>query len=1238
MSFEETPLEGIDRYRLLERLGAGGMGVVYVAHDLDRDEVVALKTLLWADASAIYRLKNEFRALADLSHPNLVTLYELVGDAEHWFFTMELVAGQDFRRYVRPERLDEGRLRRSLAQLAEGIAFIHAAGKLHRDLKPSNVLVTGEGRVVLLDFGIASDIAATLDDRATHGGLMGTIGYMAPEQIDGAAGPASDWYALGIMLYEALGGGPAFTGTPLQILAAKQTMPPPPPEVPGEKLPRDLLLLCRDLLAIDPDRRPSGEEVLRRLMGEEARVPLPITSPPPATGLIGRDRELAELRAAFRSTSAGSIETVFVSGPSGIGKSALVGRFLEELQEQQAAVVLTGRCYIRESMPYKAFDGVMDSLGRFLRRLPPETLDALLDRDLVWLGRLFPALARLEEIAKLRAPGERVRDPVQLRREGFAALKRLLLEIRSARPLVIHIDDLQWGDRDSVILLEYLRAPPDAPPILLIASFRSDEVPGHPFLASLAAQAGRAGCREIRLDALSREETVALARRLIGSDDLGALESVIVEESGGSPFLVEQLARYVLSSGPRDGDAPAAASAADVVRGAAVGPAGGWGAGPAGLSVGDMLDARIAGLPETARPFLETLAVAGRPIPLAVARDAAGLREDERPLVTQLRADNIVHSSGDIDRIEFYHDRLREAIARRVEPDRLPRIHLRLARFIEAHEIDDPEALYEHYLEGGQPERAVVFAKAAGAKAMDALAFERAGRFYKRALELEPASSAEVPALRRRLADAWASAGRAREAADTYLLAARESPESEAVDLRRRAAEQLLRGGHLDDGMRVLVEVLDAVGLKLARTPRHAVARILRRRAFLRLRSLRFRRREAEEIDARLLQRIDVCWAVAIGLARIDTVRAMDFQTLGLLLSLRAGEPYRATRAIAAEASFTATAGHRARQRALKLAELANRLAADVARPEAEALARFATGLVHFWLGRFGRAREECDVAERLMRLRCTGLVWERNTAQTITCSALVYLGDFAELGRLIPGRLREAREHGDLYATADASAGRPVVVWLARDDPGGAREAVRDAMRPWTSEGFHLQHYFALLAESQIDLYEGLADGAWDRLSGAWAMMERSKLFRTQVIRVEAKHLRARCALAAAGSGRLGGGLEIAERMGEDIRAEGVPWAAGLGSLVLSAVRHGAGDRGGALALGREALAELEACGLRAYEAAAARRLGDLLGGAEGDEMLARSRAWMEEQKIAAPTRLVRMLAPGFEAPASGT
>ena len=178
-----------DRFVLKRRIAKGGMGIVYEAYDCERSAVVALKTLPHLDTKSIQRLKREFRAVADLVHPNLVLPHELVATDGQCFFTMELIDGVDFLTYVRAEpaepawtetvtspadqafpsparaawsrcAVDVGRLEAMLGQLASGLGALHRTGRLHCDIKPSNVMVTSTGRLVILDFGLASDSSA----------------------------------------------------------------------------------------------------------------------------------------------------------------------------------------------------------------------------------------------------------------------------------------------------------------------------------------------------------------------------------------------------------------------------------------------------------------------------------------------------------------------------------------------------------------------------------------------------------------------------------------------------------------------------------------------------------------------------------------------------------------------------------------------------------------------------------------------------------------------------------------------------------------------------------------------------------------------------------------------------------------------------------------------------------------------------------------------------------------------
>jgi len=258
------------RFLVRKRLGAGGFGIVYEAFDRERNATVALKVLRRTDGRSISRFKKEFRSLVETAHENLVQLYELHAEGDAWFFTMELVRGEDALSYVRPAGgpCDEPRLRAVFRQIAAGLSFLHRSGKLHRDVKPSNVLVTGDGRVVVVDFGLVSD----LSDLQAANVVCGTPAYMAPELTAGLpASPAADWYAVGVMLYEAFTGRLPFADRDsAEAFAAPDARPwpPPPPSALDASVPEDLDRLCADLLARVPSLRPTGREVRRRLAPE----------------------------------------------------------------------------------------------------------------------------------------------------------------------------------------------------------------------------------------------------------------------------------------------------------------------------------------------------------------------------------------------------------------------------------------------------------------------------------------------------------------------------------------------------------------------------------------------------------------------------------------------------------------------------------------------------------------------------------------------------------------------------------------------------------------------------------------------------------------------------------------------------------------------------------------------------------------------------------------------------------
>ncbi len=568
---------GTERFRVLRCIGRGGMGTVYEARDLERRQSVALKTVLHFDPASLYQFKQEFRALSGVVHPNLVRLHELVmAEGDHVFFTMELVRGGDFLRHVQrtgtAPRLDDSgvqsyaakpapssapmlvrerghstadvdRLLPALRQLVAGVLALHDAGKLHRDIKPSNVLVTTEGRVVLLDFGVATNLRRVTGETADPKQVVGTATYMAPEQaFDDAPTTAADWYSVGVMLYEALVGVPPFIGSAIDVIQRKNEVDPRAPSEVVDGIPAELDALCRALLDRTPERRPTGPEILQRLgvgraadgsRGEELR---PVS-------LVGREAQVAELEDALQRVREGRPVTVRVTGRAGMGKSALVQSFLDRAAEQGEAVVLAGRAYERESLRYKAVDSAIDALSRYLVHLADHGDTLSFPADIRAFAHLFPVLRRVPVLDRVseEPPG----DPARTRRRAFGALRELLAKLARRRSLVLHIDDAQWGDTDSAALLLELVRPPNAPPILIVLAHREEDAATAPFLRELDARwpAG-AAVRDVTVGPLDAEGTRRLALALIGP--VGQLARVLEATPGAEP---EAVANHLLGAG-----------------------------------------------------------------------------------------------------------------------------------------------------------------------------------------------------------------------------------------------------------------------------------------------------------------------------------------------------------------------------------------------------------------------------------------------------------------------------------------------------------------------------------------------------------------------------------------------------------------------------------------------------------------------------------------------------------------
>ncbi|HKI00693.1 MAG TPA: protein kinase [Thermoanaerobaculia bacterium] len=520
--------ETISKYRIVEKIGEGGMGVVYRAQDVRLGRDVALKLLapeLTRDSPARTRFLQEARTVSSFEHPNICVVHE-VDETEdgRMFMAMTYYQGETLREKIARGPLPPGQAADIAEQVARGLARAHEQQIVHRDIKPANILVPDRGPVKILDFGIAKLIGGT---RLTQEGrTLGTALYMSPEQVAGdPVDPRTDLWSLGVVLYEMLAGVPPFLGDHPQATLYLVLNVQPRLEELRARVPPALLEVVRRCLEKRPERRhaSAGElaEELGRLRGAAASGLVSVDWPVAELGLpptlqelrvvqdrvpfVGREEQLGRLEGLLREALAGGGRVVFVSGEPGIGKTALVTELTRRARSAFPDLVSAGgKCNAQTGIgdPYLPFREILAQLtsdtepgwtaeaGAIARGEGTfrACLQALLDTGPDLVGTFAPARALAARAASLATD-----DP-----DGFARLERLLERREAAappqqsdlfeqyksvlqrlsrqRPLLLVIEDLHWADAGSISLLFHLSRRLAGSRILLAATYRPAEV------------------------------------------------------------------------------------------------------------------------------------------------------------------------------------------------------------------------------------------------------------------------------------------------------------------------------------------------------------------------------------------------------------------------------------------------------------------------------------------------------------------------------------------------------------------------------------------------------------------------------------------------------------------------------------------------------------------------------------------------------------------------------------------
>jgi serine/threonine protein kinase/tetratricopeptide (TPR) repeat protein len=388
------PGSTLGHYRIETSIGRGGMGEVYRACDTRLDRKVAVKAIRAGGVSGSleWRLIEEARAASALNHPNIITVYDIGTANGQPYIVMEWIEGQTLRQRLAHGPIGIAEVLVIASQIVDALVAAHDGGILHRDLKPENVMITADGRVKVLDFGIAKRMAAP--ERQTSrfslptmsGFILGTPGYMSPEQTRGETMDfRSDQFSFGAVLYEMATGRQAFTGASVaELLAAILSREPEPPTSVNAQVPAPLQWVIERCLAKSPRDRFESTGALRRelstiltRLSERATATAPIHSiPVPRTSLIGREEEVARLRELIADPD---LRVLTLTGSGGIGKT----RLAIELGWQLADSFKGGTCFVPLEKVSQA--GLVPSEVAFalgVTQLPGQTVEAAIAKYL----------------------------------------------------------------------------------------------------------------------------------------------------------------------------------------------------------------------------------------------------------------------------------------------------------------------------------------------------------------------------------------------------------------------------------------------------------------------------------------------------------------------------------------------------------------------------------------------------------------------------------------------------------------------------------------------------------------------------------------------------------------------------------------------------------------------------------------------------------------------------------------
>ncbi len=751
------------RYRIDDSVGEGGMGFVYRVTDLLRPErPIALKTIRHINLFNVDLFKAEFKTLTDLHHPNLTAVYDfdVVVGTEDYFFTMELVRGSQ-NILDATEGADWRTVVDLLIPICRALSYIHSRGIIHFDIKPGNLLVSSEGVLKVLDFGIAG-----LKKMGSTGDLIGgTVNYMAPElSLKGSViDHRADLYSLGILAYHLLCRTLPFSGsTHSQIIAQHQQAPLTWKEESAAMVPSWLRAIIEHLCEKNPaDRFRTANNVIEAInqqggLSYELETQKTRESYIFSSRFVGREKEFEEItRFVDARVKKQGLETpvIFVSGQSGIGKSRL---FREVRYRNQLAKIsfIEGNCYEGKFNEYGAIAELITYLVPLIETAGHTDLIQQFGSELAKIEPQFAQRYQLTPSPSLNKPEA---EHLRLREQ----VSEFFVRVAEVIPYTLYINDLQWAPSGTSELIYYLawriilRERMGEPcPIALLGSFRSDEVEGRPLEKFLSRLRQENVFKVVELKPLASENIEPMLCSMFGVQQIPVsfLERV-TQETAGNPYFVEEVMRTLVENGSVYLESGRWAAATEIEK------------LKFPTSISDVFLRRAALLSPDQRQIIDLLAVADRPISAKVLERATVFSgETLQRFLATLGQKQIVQASSGNKEFHLSHDRMRETLYQDISEDRRKELHQKMGNAIELTFTDNLTsqlgALAYHFYRAHDRDKALSYSIAAGDDARKRFANDLATSMYEQALTLLTPSDERRYKIQVYLTDIYRMSGR----------------------------------------------------------------------------------------------------------------------------------------------------------------------------------------------------------------------------------------------------------------------------------------------------------------------------------------------------------------------------------------------------------------------------------------------------------------------------------------------